>query len=494
MYIGSQKLLKFYDQALLDDGYTIEELVDKASDCLFKHMKKYERIAVLCGPGNNGADGLSMALKLFNQGKQVHIFIFDDNKHLSIANQFYLDMCYDNQLQITLLNYDNIEYFVSIIEDCDAIVDAMFGFGLNSSPRGIYKTAIEEINKLYEKDIIAVDIPTGLDCNTGKPYQSVVCATHTITLTALKNGFLNPDSVSFTGKVILERLDVDCFNDNSLLYQMVDGYDVSQLIKERLFDGHKMLYGKLGMIVGCDEYKGAALLSTKSAVYSGSGLVTLISDESVLSSLTNYCPEATSKIRPLQFIDDDLNTYSAMLLGSGLGLSIDSYRYVENIFEISSQPLVVDGDGLTILAGNLNLLKFRNFPTILTPHLGEFKRLCPFDENDDLLYVAKEFAKNYNVILVLKGPYTIVTDGHFAYRVIAGNKAMSTAGMGDVLAGMITSFLGQGYSPLESSLIGVYTHGYIGDQIAQNAYSVIASQMIEYIPKAIHQIKNINKK
>ena len=139
----------------------------------------------------------------------------------------------------------------------------------------------------------------------------------------------------------------------------------------------------------------------------------------------------------------------------------------------------------------INLLKLRKHPTVLTPHLGEFKRLCPFNDEDDLLYIAKEFAKNYHVILVLKGPYTIVTDGNHAYRIIAGNKAMSTAGMGDVLAGMITSFLGQGYLALDSAIIGVFTHGYIGDQIAQNAYSVIASKMIDHIPNAMYQIKNM---
>ena len=491
MYIGSQQLMKNYDQMLLDEGYLIEELVDKASDCLMKYMSSYNNIALLCGPGNNGADGLSLALKLNDSGKQVNIFIFDDNKNLSYANQYFLGLCYDNHLNITLLDYDNIEKFVFIIEQCDAIVDAMFGFGLNSSPRGLYKTAIEEINKLYDKDIISVDIPTGLDCNSGKPYQSVVCATHTITLTALKNGFLNPDSVSFTGKVILERLDIDNINDSSFLYKMIDLYDINSLIKERMFDGYKMLYGKVGLIAGCDEYKGAALLASKSAVYSGSGIVTLISEENVLSKLTNFVPEATSKIRPNMLEYDDLKNYNTLLLGSGLGLSIDAYRYVDNVFHHSSQPIVVDGDALTILSQNLDLLKLRKYPTVLTPHLGEFKRLYPFDDGDDLLFIAKEFAKCYQVTLVLKGPYTIVTDGNLAYRVISGNKAMSTAGMGDVLAGMITSFLGQGYSSIDASLIGVFTHGYIGDQIAQNSYSVIASQMIDFIPKAMHQIKKI---
>ena len=489
MYVGSQLLMKKYDQCLLNYGYTIEELVDKASDCLFKHVSSYQRICLLCGPGNNGADGLSLALKLNNIQKDVIVYIFDDDQKLSQANRYYLSLCYQQNLHVLLLDEEILENMTKDLINCDVIVDAMFGFGLISSPRGMYQAVIEEVNCLYDKEVIAIDIPTGLNCNTGRPYQSVVCATKTITLSALKNGFLNPDSQSFTGEVILEKLDVEDMSEEAGLYQLADLSSISPLLKERLFDGHKGTYGRIGMITGCPHYKGASLLSTKGAVYSGSGVVCTITCQEIINALTSFCPEATTSLRPPVFRKEDLENYDALLIGSGLGLELDSYRYVIDVFTLSKQPLVIDGDALTILSSNLELLRKQERTIILTPHMGEFQRLCPFHENDDILFIAKEFAIKWHVTLVLKGPYTIVTDGDSAFRVMAGNKAMSVAGMGDVLAGMITSFLGQKYEPLKAALLGVFIHGYAGDEIAENNYTVIPSKLIERIPYVMKEIK-----
>ena len=491
MYVGSQTLMKKYDQYLLDLGYSIEELVDKASDCLLKHMHSYQNICLFCGPGNNGADGLSLAIKLFHEQKEVYVYIFQD-EHLSEANYFYLQQCYQETIHVILLDETAIEDMKKQMSQADVIVDAMFGFGLNSSPRGIYQAVIEEINCLYDKEVIAVDIPTGLNCNTGKPYQSVICATQTITLSALKDGFLNPESVSFTGNVILEKLGIQDVSCEVGLFELVDFDFVSRLIKERLYDGHKGNYGRIGMITGCEDYKGASLLSTKGAVYSGSGVVTTITCSEVIQSLTVYCPEATTVLRPPILRKEDIKKYDALLIGSGLGLEIDSYRYVIDVFSLSHQPLVIDGDALTILSSNLNLLKKAKRKIVLTPHMGEFRRLCDF-HSDDILSVAREFAREWGVVLVLKGPHTIVTDGENSYRIMAGNKAMSSGGMGDVLAGMITSFLGQNYTPLNAALLAVYIHGYAGDEIAKKAYTVIPSKLIEMIPEIMYQLKSNHK-
>lgn len=488
MYIGSQNLMKKYDQCLLDIGYSIEELVDKASDCLIKHMQQFQRISVLCGPGNNGADGLSLAIKLFQLDKEVHVYIFND-QHLSQANDFYLRKCYQIGVTVTLLDESRLEEMIHVLEYCDVIVDAMFGFGLNSSPRGLYCSVIEEINQLYEQEIIAVDIPTGLDCNTGKPYQSVVCATQTITLSALKNGFLNPDSQSFTGQVIVELLDAQNVAEDAGLYTLIGKDDICLLMRDRVFDGHKGTYGRIGMITGCSHYKGACLLSTKSAVYTGSGVVSAITCQEAIDSLTIFCPEATTVLRPPILRKEDLSMYQALLIGSGLGLDLDAYRYVVDVFSLSTQPLVIDGDALTILSSNLSLLNTKQREIILTPHMGEFHRLCEFDDSDDILEVAQNFAKKWGITLILKGPYTIVTDGVFSYRIKAGNKAMSSGGMGDVLAGIVTSLLGQGYTALQAAQIGVFIHGYAGDILAKKVYTVIPSRLIEEIPQVMYEIK-----
>lgn len=150
------------------------------------------------------------------------------------------------------------------------------------------------------------------------------------------------------------------------------------------------------------------------------------------------------------------------------------------------------GGALTILSAHTDLLKQQNRDIILTPHLGEFQRLCPFDSQDDMLLVAQDFAKEHHVVLVLKGPYTIVTNGQESYRIRAGNKAMATGGMGDVLAGIITSLVGQGYPALQAAMLGVFIHGYTGDLLAKEAYTVIPSKLIEFIPKAMNNMIKSN--
>ena len=487
MKIGSSQFMKQYDEYLLNHGYQINELVDKASDCLIKHMHG-QHYCLLCGPGNNGADGLSLAIKLFLQGKQVTVYIFEDQNHLSQANRYYLDQCYALNLEVILLNEDILDEVILHMKDCDIIVDAMFGNGLNSSPRGLYQMVIEQINQLYDQEIIAVDIPTGLNCDNGKPYQSVVCATQTITLTALKNGFLNPDSTSFTGQVIVEELDVEDVSEEVGLYQLADQKMMCSLLKERRFDGHKGDYGRTLLITGCHEYKGASLLSAKSCVYSGSGVVTVMSEQAVIDALTVYCPEVTTQLRPAVMRKEDFLKYQAILIGCGLGQSIDSYRHVIDVFSMSHQPLVVDADALTILSSNLDLLKNQERDIILTPHMGEFRRLYEFDEHSDMLFVARNFALKHHVILVLKGPYTIVTDGQESYRIFAGNKAMASGGMGDTLAGIITSLLGQGYGGLQAAMLGVYIHGRAGDCLANDAYTIIPSKLIDVIPQTMLQM------
>jgi NAD(P)H-hydrate epimerase len=488
MYIGSQSLMKEYDSLLLQSGYTIEELVDKASDCLLKHFINSDHICLLCGIGNNGADGYSLAEKLFDLNKDVYVIVVGDINKFSQAATYYYQKCIQKGILIDHIDSHNFDDVIHKIKHYHIIVDAMFGFGLHSSPRGIYSSVIEEVNHLYDKEIISVDIPTGLDCNSGEPYQSVICATKTITLTALKNGFLNPDSAAFTGEIIVEMLNVKDISQQVGLYKLIERKDVHSLLKERIFDGHKGTYGRILSITGCSNYKGAALMNVKASVYSGSGVVTLMSDQDVNNALAIFCPEATSLIRKDILDEDDFKKYDSILIGSGLGLNNYSQLYLKDILIKSSNPLVIDGDGLTILSQNIDLLKNQNRPIILTPHFGEMQRLMPISKDDDVLAKVTEFAKENHVILVLKGPYTMISDGIHSYRIDSGNKAMSVGGMGDCLAGMINSFVGQGYEPIDACVLAVYIHGYCGDMLEKDHYTVIPSKLIELIPKAMKDL------
>lgn len=488
MFIASQELMKKYDQALLDYGYSIEELVDKASDCLLKHFLSLDNICLVCGIGNNAADGYSLAEKLYDLNKNVYLVVVGDLEKFSKAANYYYQRCEEKNIHMDYASYESFNHIVNKMRQFDVIVDALFGFGLNSSPRGIYQSIIEEINQLYDKEIIAIDIPTGLDCNTGIPYPSVICATKTITFCSLKNAFLNPDSSAFTGEIIIEMLNTVDLRKETGLYKIFDENDAKNILKDRIFDGHKGTYGRVLSITGSSRYKGAALLNVKSSVYSGSGIVTLMSDEDVNLSLVNYVPEATTVVRPPILQKEDFQNYDSILIGCGLGLEIDAYRFVSDTLKNSRVPIVVDADALTIISSQLDILTKQDRPVVLTPHFGEMKRLVDINKNDDILKIAQDFAKEYHVILVLKGPYTIVTDGSTNYRISSGNKAMAVGGMGDTLAGMINSFLGQGYKSIDAAALAVFIHGYCGDIIAEKSYTVLPSKLIDAIPYAMKRL------
>lgn len=493
MYVGSANILKNYDQCLLNAGYTIEELIDKASDCLYPHFTQYQDIAIFVGPGNNGGDGLSLALKLIADVKNVDIYYIGDVSRFSKGNQYYFKQCQRQGITMHMINDYTIDSLAEELSGYDVVVDAFFGFGLHSTPRGLYQQTIDTINRFFNGDVIAIDIPTGLNCNTGIPYQSVVYATKTIALTALKEGYLNPDSQIFTGEVVVETLDVPDYFHQSGLFEMVDEDWAVAHLRKRRFDGYKNIYGVDLLITGSSHYRGAPVLCAKAAVNAGAGIVKVLSHKDVTSTLHLSIPEAIGIERPLMLRTEDLRHHQAILLGCGIGLDEDAYRLVNQVFTLAQCPLIVDADALTIISKQMGLLDEYSHSLIITPHLGEFKRLMPLNKEDDLMEAAYVFAREHHVITVLKGPYTMVTDGHKSYRIAAGNPAMAVGGMGDTLAGIITALIGQGYDPLEGTALAVYLHGLTGDVLSKKTYTVLPEKVSEALPMVMKTLADKRK-
>lgn len=490
MYVATSKQMKAYDEALLKEGYSIEELVDKASNAILPHCLGYNNIVIVCGPGNNGADGLSLGIKLHIRARNVKLYCFGNPNKFSQANNFYIDQAQEMEVPITFMDEEDMTLFISDAKKADVVIDAMFGFGLNSEVKGVAKLLIEEINSLYDTDIIAIDIPTGLNPDTGIPYGNVVCANKTVTLTAIKQAFLNEECHMYTGEIAVEILDAKDLRQEQRLAKLVSPSWVKYHLKPRAYYGHKGNYGKILHLTGCDHYRGAALLASRASVYSGSGIVCVCSSEKVIDALASTTPECTSLLRQDRLDEDIFDERDAILIGSGLGLGEQSEQYVVDTLRYAKCPIVIDADGLTIVSKHLDLLKDCPFPVILTPHFGEFKRLCNYQDELEMIDKVADFALTYNVIVVLKGPNTLITNGHETYRNITANKAMATAGMGDVLAGMITSFVGQGYTPKNAAILSTYLHGSCGDVIGDNAYTVLPSKLIELIPQIMHEIVN----
>lgn len=488
MYVATSRQMKRYDQALLDEGYSIEELVDKASDAILPHCLNYNKIVIVCGPGNNGADGLSLGIKLHILAREVKLYCFGNPDKYSKANNHYNSQAQELGVPIIFMDEEDMPMFINDIKAADVVIDAMFGFGMNSAVRGIAKILIEEINALYEKDVIAIDIPTGLNPDTGIPYDKVIYASKTITLTALKQAFLNEECHMYTGEIVVETLDASDLRPDLNLAKLVSPSWVKYHLKPRSYYGHKGIYGKILHITGCNHYRGAAVLAAKASVYSGSGVVCVCSSEKVIDALVTMVPECTSSFRDRILNQELFDNRDAILIGSGLGLNEQSEQQVIDTLKYAKCPIVIDADGLTIVARHLDLLKECHVPVILTPHYGEFKRLCDFEDELDVIDKVSEFASEYGTIVVLKGPNTLITNGTETYRNITANKAMATAGMGDVLAGMIVSFVGQGYSPKNAAILGTYIHGSCGDVIGEKAYTVIPSKLIELIPRVMNDI------
>ena len=466
MRVASRFQMMNIDEGLLKH-YSIEQLVDKASDCLVEEVSQYKKLIIVCGTGNNGADGYSLALKV-----NAKVFPCQLDK-MSQACHYYYEQCLDKNLVI------NYETFIKEIKECDCVVDAIFGFGCHSNPRGIFGDVIQLINE-SNAYVVSVDVPSGCNCDTGVVYENCIRADKTISFFASKLGFFYPNVKKVLGELTIKDLDVLETEEIKNLPQTVTNISFNK----KAYDGHKGIYGKSFLICGSDSYCGAALLSTKACVYTGCGITSLYSIDSVLQAASTYVPEA---IHTNTF--DEIDKYQAILIGCGLK---DNEELLRKVLLETTQPLVIDASSLNDLSKHLDWLENQNRPIILTPHIGEFKRLCP--TITDLSTSAIEFAKKHHVIVVLKGQNTLITDGTNSYRNTTGNGAMATGGCGDVLAGMIVSLLAQGYDPLTSAKKAVYLHGLIGDKIAKDEYTVIPSKIIDLIPKVMKECEEYENK
>ena len=485
MFVANKKIMQDYDQMLLEIGYSIEELVDKASDTAIKYCLNYNRIILFCGYGNNGADGLSLALKLNQLDKEVLVII--NQRHGSKAYEYYLNKIELENISIIELNQGNIEEIIHIMNNYDLLIDAIFGFGLNRPIDGLNKIIVQTINQNYIGTIISLDIPSGMQCDYFEIDHPMICGAKTITFSALKDAFLHPESKMFTGEVFVEILDVESIYNEIHCPELILGHQIKSLLKPKKYNGYKNQYGHPLLIVGSNNYVGAAILSSSATMHSGCGLVSVYSTSEVNRQVVQTQPEVITILRQ-QTISKTLLNHQVILIGSGLGLNDDSKQMLQYLLLNYTGVLVIDGDAITILSKHLDWLLQTHAKIILTPHLGEFKRLVGIIEIDNLAGQLQKFCAKYNLISMIKGPNTYISDGKKIYRNTSGNKAMAVAGMGDVLAGMVTSYVAQGYLPFESAILGVYIHGQCGDIIAKDNYVVLPSKLISQIPKLMQQI------
>lgn len=443
------------------------------------------RIAIFCGQGNNGADGLAIA-RLLAQKNYSNIAVYIADFSTKQSGDFNVNLARLRKTKIPI-NYLSVVKELETLK-CELIIDGILGAGLNRPLQGSYLALAKAINKHLAK-VVAIDIPTGLNGENEIPekYEGVK-ADLVISFHLPKINFFFPESA-----VAMERFKVvDIGLNNNFIekqnsfWKLTTETDLIALFKKRKNFSHKGTYGHALIVAGSDTTMGAALLAASACLHCGAGLTTLSLPQSGLTALNIHAPEVMYLPRSTPIDKIKFTNYDAFAIGPGLGLEEINKKWLAALIA-QHQPLVIDADALNILSKNPDLLSRLAPKTILTPHIKEFERLFGKHKNWwTSVQTARKKAIALKIIIVLKNQYTFVClpTGEIFINP-TGNPAMASGGMGDVLTGILTALLAQAYTPTQAAILGVYLHGKAGDELSQERFTVSASQLTLQIPKTM---------
>ncbi len=450
------------------------------------------RIAVICGKGNNGGDGLVAARYLHNAGHEVEIFMLAHSD--SLRGDALLNRNILNSLDVPVKVRASQESVSNMdLKSFHVLVDAIFGTGLSKQVRGVYETAIEKINA-SGKPVVSVDIPSGLSSDTGQVMGCAVKATVTVTFGAPKVGQLVFPGADIAGDLVVADIGIppSLYSSGPEMTWLLTDDDMQPYLGLRKQDAHKGNFGHLAVIAGSVDKPGSAGLCCSAACRSGAGLVTLGAKKEVLDRVL---------VGAVEFMGSTIQSFTeayglcgdktAAVVGPGLGQDKEVAEMVMDLVENLPIPLVIDADGLNVLSGHLDVLKKAKGERILTPHPGEMARLVKLstaEVQSHRLDTARQLASEAACTVVLKGASTIVADQQkAAFIVPTGNPGMASGGSGDVLCGVIGSFLCQGLGPVEAASVGAYIHGAAGDLAAnyRGQRGQTASDLVDLLPEVM---------
>lgn len=506
MKIVTREQVREIDRAAIED-YKIPGLVlmenagRSVAEVIKQSYPRAKNVAVFSGMGNNGGDGFVIARHLITSGTKCATYICGEPKK------------YRGDAQINYKSLKNMEAEIVVLDEklphyleCDLIVDCIFGTGLDREVKGFYGKLIDYLNR-REVPIISVDIPSGLDANSAKPLGCCIKAEKTVTFALPKIGTAIHPGLDYCGELYLSGITTPKKLEDNINIELLTATNLKPLLHGRSRDTHKGTYGHLFIVAGSPGKSGASALCALGAQRIGAGLTTVgiasslnpVIEEKLTEAMTEPLPEnkngtlgTASAKRVLEILADNK---TALAIGPGITTSKQTESFLMKVLSKCEVPAVIDADAVTLIAKNPGLLKKLKIPVILTPHPGEMARLIgkkSRDVQDDRINVSRDFASEYGVYLVLKGARTVIStpDGKVFINP-TGNPGMATAGMGDVLTGIIGGLLAQGYNAENSCKIGVFVHGLAGDlareEISDSGF--LATEVASYVPKAINNIK-----
>lgn len=465
----------------------MERAAEKIVDFFLQKWDKNTPFLLLAGNGNNGGDGLAIARMLLEVGYTVNVILFHTGK---LSPECATNKKRLNKHFSPFLTQQEGHFIPFDTPPAETIiVDALFGIGVSRPISGFFADIIHFTNQLPHPKV-AIDLPSGLFGDTiAQPHQVILQANYTLTIQFPKLALFFAENEPYIGTwhIIDIELHPQALKETPSSYHYITPEMVAQIHKKRKRFSHKGSYGHLLLYAGSKGMAGAALLATKAALRTGAGLVTLYSTQNNRMIAQTSIPEAIFTHKT-----PHTTPYDAIGVGCGIGKKSKSIKKLHRLLSQTDQPLVLDADALNIIAQERHLLHQLPHNSILTPHPKEFERLFgTTKDSTQMLSKAIQKAKEHQLYIVLKTAYSIILcpNGE-CYFNTTGNAGMATGGMGDVLTGIITSLMAQGYTSKESAILGVYLHGMAGDIALhkQSQESLLPSDLIKSIGSAFEKI------
>jgi len=493
--------MKFFATSLIRqlDQYTIEhepirsiDLMERAADMLYQQfIARYTHLHPVCiiaGQGNNGGDALALGRKLLHAGYTASVVLINPT---TLSPE-----CETNKQRLldefpTTLNTLQQQFIAPTISDDTIIIDGLFGSGLSRPLTGIFAETVHWINQTG-CEVVAIDIPSGLQGEENIPDHKlpIVKATITYTLQFPKLAFLLPENADFVGKweIINIGIHQKAIAQTASNYSYLEQKDIRNHIKKRSKFSHKGSFGHALIIAGNNGMAGASVLAAKATLRSGAGLVTVFGPECNRIIVQTAISEAIFKTTLTATAN-----YNAIVIGPGIGTQAESAQILKDILSQINKSCILDADALNIISQQNDLLKLVPENSIITPHPKEFDRLFGIsDSTSQRISKAQENAKKYKIYIILKGAHTLIAtpSGQLIFN-STGNPGMSTAGSGDVLTGILAGLLAQGYSAEETAKTSVFLHGRAGDIALEreSEESLIAGDIISCLGKAFKSLK-----
>ncbi len=517
MKIATGDIMRRIDRKAVSElGIKSEVLMENAGRAVADFISgkysagKLPRVLVLCGKGNNGGDGLVVARLLTKKKCFVEAVMFARKEEADGDVKLNLAKCLKERVKVRHITLSkDFESLKEELSSCDVIVDALLGTGFRGAVSGFLSNVIDFVNSLPCL-VVSVDLPSGLNASSGQSAGACVIADYTVTFGLNKIGLCIYPGIEYAGEVVTADIGIPekAVDRESIRTNLVEASDAAVLFPPRGQDCNKGTLGKVLVAGGSPGMTGAPCMSGISALRSGCGLVTLgvpesscaIVEAKTLELMTMPLPETCAKTLSLKAgsrLLELLKGYNVLALGPGLGRDKETAAFVRMLVAECPIPIVLDADGLTLMANHVEDFAKTKAPVIITPHPGEMSRLIGMSVEfvqGARVETAREFAKKFGVIVVLKGARTVTAspDGEVFIN-STGNCGMATAGTGDVLTGVIASFVAQGAKPLKAAILGTYIHGLAGDlaRDIMGEHGLIASDVTANIPAAIR--KTISK-